>query len=172
MPVTKIGSRWESGNLIFFDKASGNTILELDNTTLAVSIPGTLTTGATQASGAFPTAGRFTVKSETIANASFPAPFFIAPAPCYLVSCYETHATKSTTGQNAQLEYLSAGTAPGSGTGMLNASLALDITNNTPQTVVVGAVSNLTTGERCGLRSSAAGATYAGGHFVATFQWV
>lgn len=158
MPVTKITSKWVSGELVFY---YGSTEVFRVSTT------------GPKSAASFISGEKFTVTRTLVANADFPIPIFIAPAPCYLVSCYEAHVTKSTTGQTAQLELLTAGTAPGSGTGMLNASIALDITNNTPQTVVAGAtVSNLTTGETCALRTSGSGATYAGGTFVATFQWV
>jgi hypothetical protein len=172
MPVTNIRTKWDSGNLVFFDEASGNTVLELDATTLAVSIPGTLTSGGTAVSGAFPSGGRFTVVSDVIANADFPLPFFIAPAACYFVSAKEAHITKATTNQTLQLEKLTAGTAPGSGTGMLASSAALDNTNDTPQTLAAGALTNLAAGDRVGLRTSGGSATYAGGMVVGTFQWV
>lgn len=177
MPVTLIKADWDGGELVWYDKATGTEILRIKDgsdgvvVTGNMSVTGTLTSGATATSGTFPVGSRFTVVSDAIANATFPVPFFVAPAACKLISCYETHKTKSTTGQTAQLEYLASGTAPGSGTGMLSASIALDITNDTPQTVAAGSVSTLVAGDRIGLVTSASGATYAGGQFVATLQW-
>ena len=161
MPVTLIKSGWESGELVFYNVSTGAEICRIG------------TSGFESVVGVYPAGGRVTVSRTLVANADFPIPFFIAPAPCKVINLYESHVTKSTTGETMQMERLAAGTAPGSGTAMLNASVALNITANTPQSVTGGAaVSALTTGETACLRVTAGSAEYAGGTIVATFEWV
>jgi hypothetical protein len=63
--VTLVGSKWSSGNLVFYDISSGNTMMTLDGTTEGITITNLLTANQTITGG---TISGVTITTASISN--------------------------------------------------------------------------------------------------------
>lgn len=73
------------------------------------------------------------ITAPVIAAASIvDAPVFVADRDYELLEVRETHSVAGAASSTLQIRHAASGTAPASGTALLNAALALDSTANTP----------------------------------------
>jgi len=138
MPVTKVKTRWTSGGLQFYS-SSVDPIMTISST------------GATH-KAVTPTIGQFVINRFMNATTDMPVAFFIAPAPCKVVSVSESHgAVDATTKAGLNILKVASGAAPSTGSKVLDTTFNMTSTINTP--VKINATSNtnysqLTTGDR------------------------
>lgn len=100
-----------------------------------------------------------TIVGTAAATAANYGVFFIAPFPCYVSSFREVHQTLGTDGGavTLQLEKLTSGQAPDSGTALLSTALSLKTTINVVQSGVIVPLNtsyNLATGDRLCLKDA------------------
>lgn len=116
------------------------------------------------------------VSFAPIAAATIPTIFFIAPAPCKVVSVTERHVTVAGQAGTMTLEKVPSGTAIGSGTVVLAASFDLTSTANTNVTQLGSetlATASLAKGDSlAGKVASGAATSYAGGVITVTIEWL
>lgn len=152
--ITNVGSKWVGGDLVFYDKVTGDTIftIKADSKMLGGS--------------------QFTVQFPQIAAADVAKTFFIAPAACKVVSGYERHVTVAGQAGVLTVEKLNSGEAPGAGDDLFTAGWDLTSTANTP--VSINAVDNtLAAGDSLCLKlQSGAATSYALGTLTLTMEWI
>ena len=164
MALANVGSKWDSGKLVFFNKASGASILTIDS-------DGDIELGSDQCiSGSV-----FQVNYPEVAAADVAKTFFIAPAACEVVSAYERHVTVAGQAGTLQIEKLTTGEAPGAGDELLAATFDLTSTANTPvsKAAVATGVQQLVAGDALCLKlASGAATSYALGTITVTLKWL
>jgi len=164
MPVSVVASKWSGGNLVFYNKSTGATILTIDQDgdielTTAQAIKGSY----------------FTVTYPQFAAADVAKTFFIAPAACALVSAYERHVTVAGQAASLTIEKLTSGEAPAAGDVLLSAGFDLTSTANTPvsKAAVSSGVEELAAGDALCLKlASGNAASYALGTVTCLMKWL
>lgn len=123
MPATNVGSKWVSGNLVYYDKATGTTIVTIKSTGVVsietadkleiagIKVPSTFTVTETLQGAAAATAANYGV-------------VFIAPFACEVVSVRENHTTAGSDAGAVTLdiEKLTGTQASGAGVAVLGAT--------------------------------------------------
>ncbi len=157
MPVTSVKSKWVSGDLVFYDKTTGTTIVTIksdgtvkvetaDKLDLAgVKVPATLVVTETLQSGA-----------ATAANYGV---FFVAPFACEVVSVREVHTAAGTDAGAVTLdvEKLTGTQALDAGVSVLAATVNLKGAANTvvnPALTATTANKQLAVGDRLALKDA------------------
>jgi len=164
MSLANVGSKWVSGVLIFFAKATGTTIFSLNST-------GDVELGT----GQHVKGERFTVNLYNFAAATVGQPFFIAPAACKLVSAYERHITVCDAADTMTIEKIVSGGAPGSGDVALTAAFTLNSAANTPvtKTAVADGKETMAAGDAlCTKFVAGDGTNFAGANLTVTLEWL
>jgi len=117
----------------------------------------------------------FGVQYSQVAAADVAKTFYIANAPCKVISAYERHVTVAGQAGALTIEKLATGEAPGSGGVVLATTFNLASTANTPVSVegVTTAIGTLATGDTLCLKLvSGAATSYALGTIVVLMQYV
>ena len=187
MSVANIRSRFEDGELIFYNAADGVEIMRIKDGADGVVVTGTLTqTGTATFAGDLELSSGQNIKGQRFSAAYTPiaaaaingagVPFFIAPAPCKVISVQESHATPGATTATLDVVKCGSGIAPGSGTSLITA--VFNISNNATADTVQSknstnstGLSYLTTGDRLAVVGSVVTA-YAGGTVIAHLEWL
>jgi hypothetical protein len=162
MSVTNIRTKWEGGELVFFEATTGAEIMRIKDGTDGVTFSGDVVVA-----GQYMQGSRFAVNVPLINTTGLGGIFFIPPAPCKFIGAYEAHATKGTTSMTIQIQK--------NASDMLAASFAADSTNNAPVWVAATTgtgIANLTNGDYVKSTVSASAATYANGALTAVFEWL
>jgi hypothetical protein len=162
--IANVGSKWVDGKLVFFNKADGVTILTIDS-------DGDVELGT----GQFIAGQRFQVTFPNIAAADVAKAFFVAPAPCKLISAYEIHGTVCDAADTMQIEKCTSGEDAGAGDELLVSAFVLNSTANTPVTkaAVTTAAATLDAGDALLLKfKSGDGTNYAEGCVTCTMEWL
>lgn len=117
---------------------------------------------------------RFTVTYPQVAAADVAKTFWIAPAPCKIISAQERHVTVSAAACKLQIEKLATGEAPGAGDELLKTGFDLTSTANTPvEDLADEAAVDLIAGDALALKvGSGDAASYALGTITVTMEWV
>lgn len=164
MAIANVGSKWVDGTLVFFNKADGAAILTIDS-------DGDIELGTGQC-----VAGQyFTVSFPNIAQADIPKAFFVAPAPCALVSAIETHGTVCDAADTLTIEKCNTGEDAGAGEVMLAAAWTMNSTANTPvsKSAVATGVESMVAGDTMMLKfASGDGTNYAEGCVTCLLKWL
>ena len=164
MTVANVGSKWDSGNLVFYNMATGDPIFTIDSD------------GDVEIStGQFLKGQVFTVQLPRLAAADVGLPFFVAPAACEFISASERHVTVAGQPGTMQVEKCTAAEAPGSGDVLLAAAFDLVSTANTTvtKTAVATAVVALAAGDALVTKlASGAATSYAGASLTCTMKWL
>jgi len=164
MPVANVGSKWSDGKLVFFNKATGTEILTIDS-------DGDIELGTEQC-----IAGQyFTVSFPNIAQTDVAKAFFVAPAPCTLVSAIETHGTVCDAGDTLTIEKCNTGEDAGAGDVMLAAAWTMNSTANTPvsKAALTTAAASMVAGDTMMLKfASGDGTNYAEGCVTCLLKWL
>ena len=157
MPATNVGSKWVSGNLVFYNKATSNTLFTIDSATNILR------------------GSRFTVQYPQVAAADVAKTFFIAPAACKIISGYERHVTVAGQACVLTVEKLTSGEAPSAGDDLFAAGWDLTSVANTPVSndAVTTAAGTLASGDALCLKlQSGSAASYALGTLTLTMEWL
>ena len=118
---------------------------------------------------------RFHVTFPNIAAADVAKAFFVAPAPCKLISAYEIHGTGSTAADTLQIEKCTPGEDAAAGDELLAAAFTLNTTANTAVTkaALTTGVASLAAGDALLLKiKSGDGTNYAGACITCTMEWL
>lgn len=118
---------------------------------------------------------RFTVSYPQVAAADVAKTFFVATAPCKIVSAYERHVTVAGQAGTLTIEKLTTGEAPSAGDVILAAAFDLTSTADTPVTKagVVTAAGSLIAGDALCLKlASGAATSYALGTITVEMEWL
>jgi hypothetical protein len=118
---------------------------------------------------------RFTVTYPQVAAADVAKTFFVAPAPCKIISAYERHVTVAGQAGTLTIEKLTTGEAPSAGDVILAAAFDLTSTANTPVTKagVTTAAGSLVAGDALCLKlASGNAASYALGTISVEMEWL
>ena len=118
---------------------------------------------------------RFHVTFPNIAAADVAKAFFIAPAPCKIISAYERHVTVAGQAGVMTIEKLTSGEAPGAGDDLFTTGFDLTSAANTPvtKTAVTTAAGTLAAGDTLCLKAQSGNvASYALGTVVVTMEWL
>jgi len=164
MPVTNVESKWVSGNLVFFNKATGDTIFTIDQ-------DGDIEFGTAQ----FLKGQVFTVQLPRLAAADIGLPFFVAPAACEVISASERHVTVAGQAGTMTIEKCTAAEAPGAGDVVLASAFDLVSTANTTVTksATATAVEQMAAGDALVTKlASGAATSYAGASLTVTMKWL
>ncbi len=164
MAIANVGSQWIDGKLVFFNKATGASILTIDSDGDVELTTGQHTAGQ-----------RFIVQYPQVAAADAAKTFFIAPAACKIVSAYERHVTVAGQAGVLTIEKLTSGEAPGAGDDLFAAGFDLTSAANTPVsiTAVTTAAGTLAAGDALCLKvQSGNAASYALGTITVTMEWL
>lgn len=174
MPVTLIKTKWVSGELVFYDKATGNEIFRVKDGTGGVDFSQPIAVESQIIKGA-----RFAVNAGPYAAAAITGTesvFFVAPAPCKLISAIETHETAAASAGFIDIYKNGTGVALGAGVAMLSTGfvmypnatadmyVAKDLTDST-------GVQNLTTGDRISIKATEC-TQIAGAMIGLVMEWV
>ena len=117
---------------------------------------------------------RFTVSFPQVAAADVAKTFFVAPAPCKVVSASERHVTVAGQEGTLTIEKLASGEAPGAGDVVLGSTFDLQSTANTPvsKAAVTTAAGTLAAGDALCLKlNSGSAASYALGTITVEMEW-
>jgi hypothetical protein len=135
-----------------------------------------------QADDRFMPGARDEITYAPIAAATIPVIFWIAPAPCRIISVTERHVTVAGQAGTMQVEKVPSGTAIGSGTVILATALDLTSTANTNVTVLglTSGAPNAATGAAvlskgdalAGKVASGAATSYANGVMSLVVEWL
>lgn len=160
-----------TGKYFMWD-ASANAFILVGN----LNQTGTLAlTGDLELSAQFIKGQRFEVTYSQVAAADVAKTFFIAPAPCKLISAYERHVTVAGQAGTLTIEKLNTGEAPGAGDVMLAAAFDLTSAANTPvsKAAVVDGKESMVAGDAMCLKlASGAATSYALGTITSTLEWL
>lgn len=118
---------------------------------------------------------RFHVTFPNIAAADVAKAFFVAPAPCKIISAYEIHGTACDAADTLQIEKCAPGEAAAAGDELLAAAFTLNTTANTAVTkaALTTAVASLAAGDALLLKiKSGDGTNYAGACITCTMEWL
>lgn len=181
MSLANVGSKWSSGSLTFFNKATGATIFSIGLTGITVSLASLLTGTVTcsgdleLSTGQYVKGERFLVVYPQIAAADVAKTFFIAPAACKMISIAERHVTVAGQPGVLTIEKLNDTEAPGAGDDLLTTGLDLAGTANLARSEnsVGTAAATLAAGDALCLKMKSGAATsYALGTIVVTMEWL
>lgn len=117
----------------------------------------------------------FQVTFPNIAAADVAKAFFVAPAPCKILSAYEIHGTACDAADTLQIEKCTSGEDAGAGDELLAAVFTLNSTKDTPVTkaAVTTAAASLAAGDALLLKfKSGDGTDYAEGCITCTMEWL
>ncbi len=131
--------------------------------------------GGLEITGDFVKGERFHVTFPNIAAADVAKAFFVAPAPCKIISAYEIHGTVCDAADTLQIEKCTSGEDAGAGDELLAAVFTLNSTANTPVTkaAVTTAAASLAAGDALLLKfKSGDGTNYAEGCITCTMEWL
>lgn len=162
--VANVVSEWISGDLVFKNKATGDTIY-------TIKANGDLEIGTAQ----FVKGQVFTVNLRDIAAADVAKTIFVAPAACELIAASERHVTVAGQAGTLTIEKLNTGEAPGAGDVALSAAFDLTSTANTTvtKTAVSDGKQSLVAGDALCLKvASGAATSYALGTMTITMKWL
>jgi len=164
MTVANVGSKWDSGNLVFYNMATGATIFTIDQ-------DGDLEIATAQ----FMAGQVFTVQYPSFAAADIAKIFFVAPAACELISASERHVTVAGQAGTMQIEKCTAAEAPTAGDAIL--ASAFDLTSTANTTVTKSAVATgtqvLAAGDSLGLKlASGAATSLASASLTCVMKWL
>lgn len=119
---------------------------------------------------------RFNIAQGGLAAANIPQLLFTAPAPCRIIQAMERHVTVAGQAGTMQIEKVTSGTAPGSGTNLLTTAFDLTSTANVPVTqngVAASTATNLAAGDSIGIKlGSGAATSYVGGTLTVVLEWI
>ena len=122
----------------------------------------------------FPVGFREVITYSPFSAAGIPSIFWIAPAPCKIISAVERHVTVAGQAGTMQVEKIPSGTAIGSGTNVLASAFDLESTANTNVTILgAEATQEVAKGEAlAGKVASGAATSYANGTLSITVEWL
>jgi len=174
------------GDRLFWDATNEElTKVSAENTPAGICVEAKLTAGTTakvkldgsaiEAAGQFVKGSRFTVGYPQVAAADVAKTFFIAPAPCKVISAYERHVTVAGQAGTLTIEKLNTGEAPGAGDVVLAAAWDLTSAANTPvsKDAVSDGKEELVAGDALCLKlASGAATSYALGTITVTLEWM
>lgn len=167
--VSEFGSDTKGHDL----KVYGNTTLKYirwNPSTNAFKVSGVLDITGQNLKGS-----RFTVTYSQVAAADVAKTFFIATAPCKIISAYERHVTVAGQAGTLTIEKLTTGEAPGAGDVILASAFDLTSTANTPVTKsgVTTSAGSLVAGDALCLKlASGAATSYALGTITVELEWI
>jgi hypothetical protein len=119
---------------------------------------------------------RHEVMYSPFSAAGIPLIFWIAPAPCKIISATERHITVAGQAGSMQVEKIASGTAIGSGTNILATAFDLTSTASTNVTVLGSATlatASIAKGEAlAGKVASGAATSYANGSLLLVVEWL
>jgi hypothetical protein len=119
---------------------------------------------------------RFDIGQGGLAAATFPQLLFTSPSPCRIIQALERHTTVAGQACTLQVEKVPSGTAPGSGTNLLNTAFDLTSAANTVVTqngVAAATSTNLAVGDSIGIKVASGSATsYASGEITILLEWL
>ncbi len=151
MPAN-VGSKWVSGDLVFYDKVTGTTIATIKKDgTVKVETADKLDLAGVKVPSTFVAAE--TLQGAAAATAANYGVFFIAPFACEVVSVREAHTTAGSDAGAVTLdvEKLTGILAPDAGVSVLSATANLKGAANTvqaPALTVTAANKQLAAGDR------------------------
>lgn len=123
MPTTNVGSKWVSGDLIFFNKTTGNAIITIKSDgTISVETANKLDIAGVIVPASFVVIEA--LQGASAATAANYGVFFIAPFACEVISVRENHTTAGTDAGAVTLdvEKLTGTQASGAGVAVLGAT--------------------------------------------------
>ena len=123
MPATNVGSKWVGGDLIFFNKTTGNTIITIKSDgAISVETANKLDIAGVIVPASFVVTEA--LQGTAAATAANYGVFFIAPFACEVVSVRENHTTAGTDAGAVTLdvEKLSGTQVSGAGVAVLGAA--------------------------------------------------
>lgn len=118
---------------------------------------------------------RFTVSYPQVSATDVAKTFFVATAPCKLISAYERHVTVAGQAGTLTIEKLNTGEAPSAGDVLLASAWDLTSTANTPvsKAGVTSGVESLVAGDSLCLKIASGSATsYALGTITVEMEWL
>ena len=118
---------------------------------------------------------RFTISYPQVAAADVAKTFFIATAPCKIISAQERHVTVAGQAGTLQIEKLNTGEAPASGDVVLASAFDLTSTANTPveKAALTTGVESLVKGDALCLKlASGAATSYNLGTITVELEWL
>ena len=154
------------------------TVVRPDANNLAVKSGGLINVeaaGGLELAGDFVKGVRFTAVYPQVAHADVAKTFFIAPAPCKVISAYERHVTVAGQAGVLTIEKLTTGEAPGAGDDLFTTGFDLTSTANTPvsKNAVTTAAASMVAGDALCLKAQSGNtASYALGTVVVTLEWL
>jgi len=162
--IANVISEWISGDLVFKNKATGDSIF-------TIKAGGDVELGSSQ----FVKGQVFTACFPSFAAADVAKIFFVAPAACELSAATERHITVAGQAATLTIEKCTAAEAPGSGDVVLAAAWDLTSTANTSVTKVStsSGVEQLAAGDALCLKlASGNAASLAGASITCTMKWL
>jgi hypothetical protein len=166
--ASKIGAKFDSGDMVFYNRSDGSEILRVKDGTDGVEICASFIKGQ-----------KFSANSGILEAADIcdtAKYFFIAPAPCQVISAQEVHAVPGATAGELDVVKVSGVLAPASGTSVL--ASAFNISNNatadTVQTVngtSSTGISQLAAGDRLAVKGPVCTAL-AGASVEVCLKWI
>jgi hypothetical protein len=163
-------SKWDSGNLVFYDDATGAACFTIKAGSTGVEMPVTVELLSQFVSGM-----KFAVTFPNIAAADVAKAFFVAPAACKVVSAYEIHGTVCDAADTVTIEKCTAGEDAGAGDVVLTAPWTMNSVADTAvsKTAVADGKEVLAAGDALLLKFVAGdGTNYAEGCVTVTMEWV
>ena len=119
---------------------------------------------------------REVVTYSPFSAAGIPKIFWVAPAPCKIISAVERHVTVAGQAGTMQVEKIPSGTAIGSGTAVLASAFDLESTADTNVEILGSstlATASVAKGEAlAGIVASGAATSYADGTLSITVEWL
>ena len=179
--IANVGSKWEDGKLVFFNRADGTVLLTLDpagtGTLAAIASTGNVAVGADLefAVAQYVKGASFAVIYPQVAAADVAKTFWVAPAACEVISAMERHVTVAGQAGALTIEKLTSGEAPGAGDVLLAAAFDLTSAANTPVTkaAVATGVQQLAAGDALCLKLASGNAeSYALGTITVALKWL
>ena len=158
--------------------ANTSKIYNNDGDNLVVASGGKIaveSAGGLEITGDFVKGERFQVTYPQIAAADVAKTFFIAPAPCKVISAYERHVTVAGQAGVLTIEKLTSGEAPSAGDDLITAGFDLTSTANVPVTkaAVTTAAASMAAGDCLCLKAqSGSASSYALGTVTVTLEWL
>lgn len=158
MPATNVKSKWENGNLVFYDSINGTTIVTIKSDgVVSVQTADKLEIAGVKVPATLPIIE--TLQGATAATAANYGVIFIAPFACEVVSVREAHTTAGSDAGavTIDIEKLTGTQAPDAGVSVLGATINLKGTANTLQTpALTGTAANkqLAAGDRLCLKDA------------------
>ena len=164
--IANIVSKWVSGSLVFYDRATATEIFKLNDGA---------TGGPSIAQGQTIVGSRFSVNSGSVVAATTNKTFWIAPAPCKLIEAKFSSDVAASTASYLNVEKLINTLGITAGVTLQANSFPLINTANyvlTDTPAVTGTQYAMTTGDRLALKFDTSQITLlAGGVVSLTMEW-